>query len=312
MQILNGNDSKSINLEKIINKNEVIFIVGPTASGKTALANQISEKIKENGSEIFVFDSRQIFKFFNIGTGKDLSSYFIKPKLVDICEPNEIFTAFDFQKKAKEEFEKSIKNHKKIIITIGTGLYFDSFLWSFEFAPTEKTLRKSLETKRLDELQEILKNLDLKIFEKTDSKNPHRIIRAIEAIKLNNKTKLQEKKEREKNQNFLEKEKIPFEIFYLNWNREELKERIDKRIEKMINEDGLILETDFLRKKFSENLPPFSGIGYKESIDFLENRISKNEMIKKIKTRTHQYAKRQITWFRKSLQKFSKEKINLN
>ncbi|GAB4139715.1 MAG: tRNA (adenosine(37)-N6)-dimethylallyltransferase MiaA [Patescibacteria group bacterium] len=314
MFTLNEDEKNTINFEKVLDENllqnlekqKIIFIIGPTASGKTSLANFLVQKFD---AEIFVFDSRQIYKFFNIGTGKDLDSYTKKPKLIDIILPTENFTAFNFKNLAQKEIEATLQNGKKAIVTVGTGLYFDSFIQNFKFGKTDENLRKILNEKSLEDLQKILQEIDEETFEKIDQKNRHRIIRAIEIKKLSNLSSQQMMKSfNDKSKNF---KKTSFEILYINRKRENLRKRIDERIVKMVKTENLVLETKNLLEKFNVNLTAFSGIGYKESIEFLKNKISEKDLIEKIQIRTHQYAKRQITWFRKSLQNFSEEKLEI-
>jgi len=281
--------------EKLIKSKDCIVIAGETSSGKTSLAVSISKNIPN--SEILVFDSRQIYKEMNIATGKDLDSYSEKyPHLIDIVYPNEDFTVFDFKNLALKKIEELISKNKKLIITVGTGLYLRALDENLVFGPFSRKLRGILEIKTINELKKIAANLASKAeLDSLDTKNRHRLIRFIEMKKLLGKTSYEVQKNLRSKNLFQQLNK---EFVLLLTKKCELEARIRKRVDSFFDY-GLIDETRILISKYPENLRSFSGIGYKETIDYLKGTISLCEAKERIFIRTRQYAKRQRTWFGK-------------
>ena len=280
-------------------KQKVIVICGPTASGKTKLSIELAKKI--NG-EIISCDSMQIYKDMNIGTAKPTKEEMegIKHYLIDFVSPDKRYSVAEFKLDAKKAIKEIIKKGKTPIIVGGTGLYVNSLIYEIEFndIKIDEEYRAVLEKEANENGLEELYNRAIKIDPdamKTISKNDRkRIIRVLEIYKQTGKTKTEQEIESRK--------KMPeydYKVFAISWNREKLYNRINKRVDIMINQ-GLIDEVKALTKKYKEFPTAMQGLGYKEVVEYLENRISKQEMIDKIKMETRRYAKRQLTWFRKN------------
>ena len=271
-----------------IKKPKVIAIVGPTGSGKTEWARKLA--VKFNGRVISA-DSRQIYRGLDIGTGKDKS---FKQDLIDIIEPVKKFTVYDYQKLANNLINQYFKMKALPILCGGTGLYLYAVLYGYVFPGIKEEsekLRKKLEKLSENELFERLKGLDPQAAQKIDPKNKRRIIRALEVIILSgSQFSIQQKKL---------KPKFETLIIGIKTDRETLYSKIDARIDQMIKE-GLVEEVRGLLQKYRADLPAFNTIGYKEIIDYLKDRQSLKEAIDKIKTNTHDYVRRQETWFHKN------------
>ena len=279
---------------------KVIVIVGPTASGKTALSIELAKKI--NG-EIVSCDSMQIYKKMNIGTAKPTSEEMqnIKHYMIDIIEPNERFSVAEYKKRAEKAIEEILSKGKMPIVIGGTGLYADSLIYGIDYPEIEfdEKYRKELEkqastTEGIKYLYNIAKKIDLKATEKISPNDKKRIIRILEVYKATGKTKTELEAESRKNG-----VKYDYKVFAINIEREELYNRINKRVDIMI-ENGLIEEVKSIIREY-ENFPTsMQGLGYKEVVEYLEGKFTKEEMIETIKQETRRYAKRQLTWFRKN------------
>ena len=283
-------------------KRKIIVILGPTASGKSALAVKMAKKI--NG-EIISADSRQVYKGLDIGSGKitkkEMSG--IPHYCLEIVHPKKIFTVVDFKKRADEAIEKIFAKNKTPIIVGGTGLYIQAIVDNIvlpEVKPDWK-LRKELEKKTTEEMFKMLKKLDPERARSIDAKNPRRLIRAIEiAKKIGKIPKLKSMSRRDLDIRQIGI-KLPDEI---------LKKNIEKRIKKMLK-GGLVAETNKLRKSgLSWKRIYELGFEYRYPALFLRGKISKDEMLAKMLIENRQYAKRQMTWFKrdKIIKWISKEK----
>ena len=280
-------------------KPTVIVIAGPTASGKTALSIKLA---KELNGEIISCDSMQIYKEMDIGTAKVTKEEAegIKHYLIDIVSPNERYTVSNFKKDSKNAIKEILNKGKTPIIVGGTGLYVDSLIYEIEYQDMEfdinyrNELMKKAETEEgLKELYEQAKLIDSKAMEKISSNDKKRIIRVLEIYKATGKTKteleiLSRQKEVEYN----------YKVFVVNMDREKLYNRIDKRVDIMM-ENGLVEEVEKIYNKYNEFPTAMQGLGYKEVVEYLQGKINKEEMIEKIKKESRHYAKRQLTWFRK-------------
>ena len=283
-------------------KPTVIVIAGPTASGKTALSIKLA---KELNGEIISCDSMQIYKEMDIGTAKVTKEEAegIKHYLIDIVSPNERYTVSNFKKDSKNAIKEILNKGKTPIIVGGTGLYVDSLIYEIEYQDMEfdinyrnELMEKAETNEGLKELYEQAKTIDSKAMEKISSNDKKRIIRVLEIYKATGKTKteleiLSRQKEVEYN----------YKVFVVNMDREKLYNRIDKRVDIMI-ENGLVEEVEKIYNKYNEFPTAMQGLGYKEVVEYLENKTTKEEMIEKIKMETRRYAKRQITWFKKNKQ----------
>jgi len=271
-------------------------ILGPTASGKSALAVKIAKKI--NG-EIISADSRQVYKGLDIGAGKITKKEMggISHYCLNIVSPKKIFTVADFKECAEKAIEKIFAKNKTPIIVGGTGLYIQAIVDNIvlpEVKPNWK-LRKELEKKTTEEMFEMLKKLDPERAKNIDAKNPRRLIRAIEIAKKLGKTpKLKSMSRRDLDIGQLDIGQIGIKL-----PDEILKKNIEKRIKKMLK-NGLVSETNKLRKSgLSWKRIYELGFEYKYPALFLQNKIGKDEMLVKMLIENWQYAKRQMTWFKR-------------
>ena len=272
------------------------MILGPTASGKSALAVKIAKKI--NG-EIISADSRQVYKGLDIGAGKITKKEMggISHYCLNIVSPKKIFTVADFKECAEKAIEKIFAKNKTPIIVGGTGLYIQAIVDNIvlpEVKPNWK-LRKELEKKTTEEMFEMLKKLDPERAKNIDAKNPRRLIRAIEIAKKLGKTpKLKSMSRRDLDIGQLDIGQIGIKL-----PDEILKKNIEKRIKKMLK-GGLVAETKKLRKSgLSWKRIYELGFEYKYPALFLRRKISKDEMLAKMLVENRQYSKRQMTWFKR-------------
>ncbi len=280
-------------------KPTVYVIGGPTASGKSKLAVELAKKI--NG-EIISADSMQIYKDMNIGTAKITNQEMqgIKHYLIDFISPEQRYSVSSFKKDAEDAIEKILSNGKTPIIVGGTGLYIDSLIYGIEFQDEKidtkyrEKLNKIAEIEGLEKLYKKAQKIDPEAMAKISANDRKRIIRVLEIYHKTGKTKTEQEKESRKNE-----VKYNYKVFAITIPREKLYERINKRVDQML-EQGLIEEVEKILEKYSYFPTAMQGLGYKEVIEYLENKITKEEMIEKIKKETRHYAKRQITWFKKN------------
>lgn len=278
---------------------KVIVICGPTASGKTALSIELANKI--NG-EIVSADSMQIYKEMNVGTAKPSKEEMqgIKHYLVDCVEPTRRYSVSDFKNDAIKAIEKILEDRKNPIVVGGTGLYVNSLIYGIDYPEinTDLEYRKKLEERAeiegLEKLYEEACKIDEKAMKSISHNDKKRILRVLEIFKETGKTKTQVEIESKKNGI-----KYDYRVFAIDMPRDVLYERINKRVDLML-ENGLIEEVKNIYEKYGKELiTSIQAIGYKEVIEYLEGKYSKEEMIEKIKMETRRYAKRQITWFKK-------------
>ena len=282
-------------------KPKVIVICGPTASGKTALSIELAKKI--NG-EIISSDSMQIYKDMDIGTAKPSKEEMqgIPHHLIGFVNPNQRYSVAEYKKDAEAAIEKILAKGKTPIVVGGTGLYVDSLIYGIEYQDIQldEKYRNELEQRAINEglekLYEEAQKIDPQAMEKISQNDKKRIIRVLEIYKATGKNKTEQEIESRK-----KGVKYDYKVFVINWDRETLYERINKRVDIMI-EQGLIQEVEELLKKYDEFPTAMQGLGYKEVVEYLQGITSKEEMIEKIKKETRRYAKRQITWFKKNKQ----------
>ncbi len=275
----------------------VIVIVGPTCSGKTKLSLLLAELIN---SELISADSRQVFRFLDIGTAKPLKEELnrVKHHLVDKINPDQDYNASKFAIDAEEIIRKLFEQRKIPIVVGGSGLYVKALIDGIsESADTNPELREELLTLRKktgnDYLYNELKKVDKVSADKMLPQNWKRVIRALEVYRLTGKPIWQHYNNQE---NKTEKE-FSFKQIGLNWGREILYKNIVARVDKMI-ENGLIDEVkSVLNMGYSGELNALNTVGYKEIIEYLNNQISLDRAIELIKRNTRRYAKRQMTWF---------------
>ena len=273
----------------------LIIIAGPTAIGKTALAISLAKHFK---TEIISADSRQFYREMNIGTAKPSEAELkeVKHHLINSHSVLDQFNAGDFEKESIELINKLFLNHDQVIMAGGSGLFINAVSHGFDQLPiaTEEIrnyFNTILEEKGIKFLQDQLKKIDPVYYKEVDIYNPQRIIRALEVFECSGKTfsslRTNIKKQR------------PFNIVKigLNTDRNIVYERINLRVDQMIK-DGLIKEVEGL--KSFRHLNPLNTVGYSEIFDYLEGKSNIEEAIEKIKQNTRRFAKRQLTWFKKS------------
>ena len=280
-------------------KPKVIVIVGPTASGKTSLSIELAKKI--NG-EIVSCDSMQIYKDMDIGSAKPTKEEMqgIKHYVLDEVEPTKRFSVAEYKIKAEEAIEDILKKGKVPIVVGGTGLYANSLIYGIEYDDIKldekyrnRLMDEASSEEGLKKLYEEAKKIDEKAIEKISQNDKKRIIRILEIYHATGKNKTEQEKNSRKNE-----VKYDYRIFGINIERPLLYERINKRVDIMV-EQGLIEEVKALVKKYPEFPTAMQAIGYKEIVQYLNNKLTKEEAIEKIKQETRRYAKRQITWFKR-------------
>ncbi|MBR3134060.1 MAG: tRNA (adenosine(37)-N6)-dimethylallyltransferase MiaA [Clostridia bacterium] len=276
-----------------MDKPKIIVICGPTASGKTKLGIEVAKKID---GEIISCDSMQIYKEMDIGTAKPTKEEQeqVVHHLIDFVDPNYRYSVADFKQNATEIIKDILKRGKTPILVGGTGLYINSLIYNIEFKEekTDLEYREKMEKYNNEELYIKAKKVDEEATSKISINDRKRLIRILEIYHTTGKTKTQLEKESRK------KLEYDYRVFVLNMDREELYKRINFRVDYMI-EQGLIDEVKRINSKYNSFPTAMQGLGYKEVAEYLNNEISKEDMIEKIKQETRRYAKRQLTWFRK-------------
>ncbi len=277
---------------------KILTILGPTASGKTKVSLEIADIIR---GEIISADSRQIYRFMDIGTAKPglEERKKIPHHLIDIVNPDEYFSAADYSTKAREAIKNILGRGKEPIVVGGSGLYLRAlFKGIFKGPGKDEEVRSKLKERAekfgIDSLYEKLEKKDPEAAKKIGPHNLVRIIRALEVYELTGKkiSELQKKGEYPPEEyNYI---KIGLEL-----EREHLYQRIDQRVEQMIKA-GLVAEVKSLKEKgYDLRFAPLRTFGYKEIFHYLDGKMSLDEATQNIKLETRHYAKRQITWFKK-------------
>lgn len=270
----------------------MITILGPTATGKTRLAALVADRL--NG-EVISADSRQVYEGMNIGTGKDYDDYKVNGQqvpfhLVDIAEPGFEFNVFHFQRYFLKAFEDIVARQKLPVLCGGTGLYLEAALSGKVLieVPEDKLLRVQLDLMSDQELNDLLQSLR-KTHNTTDLKDRRRTIRAIEIAMY----------ERDFPDYFLPFPEINHLIFGIHFEREMIRQRITERLKKRLD-SGMIGEVQSL---LASGLKPeqltFYGLEYRYLTDYVTGKIGYDEMFRLLNTAIHQFAKRQMTWFRR-------------
>jgi tRNA dimethylallyltransferase len=269
----------------------LIVILGPTASGKTHLAAKLAYDLQ---GEIISADSRQVYKNMDIGTGKDLNQYIINGRripyhLIDIVAPENEFNLFEFQYRFYKIFNELIEKKILPVLVGGTGLYLESVLTGYNMphAPMNQELRKDLNRKSKDELQKMLLALKPQLHNKTDLEDSERLIRAIEIERARSIKDQPQKPD------------IDAVVFGIRWERSTLRQRITARLKERL-EQGMIEEVINLHAAgLSWTKLESFGLEYRFISQYLQRKISFDEMTNKLNTAIHQFAKRQETWFRR-------------
>ncbi|GEL75797.1 tRNA (adenosine(37)-N6)-dimethylallyltransferase MiaA [Tenuibacillus multivorans] len=277
----------------------VISIIGPTAVGKTKLGIELSKRI--NG-EVINADSMQFFKGFDIGSAKvtEDEADGIPHHLIDHLDPLDEYSAAEFKSDLYDKVQELTQRSKQPLIVGGTGFYVHSALFDFQFSDVKRDsdyVEKALQEIKINGIEpyyEKLKQVDPIQAEKVHPHNIRRVIRALEVYATSGQTL----SEIESNQ----KEGSAYQpiIIGLNMERETLYERINKRVDQLV-EQGLIEEVRELYSRYGGDVQPMQGIGYKEWIPFFEDEYSKEEAIRLIKRNTRRFAKRQLTYYRNKI-----------
>lgn len=280
-------------------KKPLVILTGPTAVGKTDLSIQLATTI--NG-EIISADSMQVYKKMDIGTAKVTREEMkgIPHYLIDELMPDEEFNVTIWKERAKRALETIYAKGKVPIIAGGTGFYIQALLYDVDFSRDDndysyrKELQKLEKEKGADELHKLLQSVDPESAESIHANNVKRVIRALEYYHLTGeKISLHNQTQREKVSNY------NFVYFVLTMDRERLYERINRRVDRML-EQGLLEEVKALKEEgYHKNMVSMQGIGYKEILDYLDGEYDYERAVYLLKQDTRHFAKRQMTWFRR-------------
>lgn len=299
--------------------NKMLVILGPTATGKTGLGLKLARKLK---GEILSADSRQVYRGMDVITGKDLpvgSRYYeskiryngkkvgywktsdgAKIWLLDLADPKEEFSVAQWHQAAQKVLSRLWKQKKLPILVGGTGLYIKAVVDGIETinVPPNRKLRASLAKKGAEELYAILSSLDpvrAGGMNRSDRKNPRRLIRAIEIAYW----RTEERGQKTEKENRREKVDRDVVMLGLSAPRKVLYSRIDKRVEKRLKEGALQEIEQLLRRGVAWDAQAMQGLGYRQLRDYFEKKVSLQEAVQAWKNAEHQYARQQLTWFRR-------------
>lgn len=275
---------------------KVLILVGPTASGKTNLSIELSKRMK---SEIISADSRQVYKYLTIGTAKPSEEELSEAvhHFIDIYEPEEPFNAGQFSREARTVINQLLEADKIPIVVGGSGLYIKALVdgFSSEIESDDRirvSLKHRLDEEGIDSLFDQLEKVDPETAKIVHKNNVQRVMRALEIYLITGKPFSEIKKRAT--------DPVKFTPVFvgLSWEREALYDRINRRVDLMIDE-GLIPEVAIIKRRgISENLNSLQTVGYKEVFSYFDGKIEFEEMISEIKKNTRRYSKRQITWFK--------------
>ena len=292
---------------------KLIAIVGPTASGKTALGIEIAKSV---GGEVISVDSRMIYRNMNVGTAKPegewktsaiemggkidqlfgaRKEFFVEDVPhwgIDLADPDQEYSVADFKKYAEQKIKEILKRKHVPIFVGGTGMWLSAVIDNLDLSstPSDETLRKELEEKSIGDLYHEYKQLDPVGAETIDRENKRRVLRALEVTKLTGKPFSQ----------LQTRGPLKYDVLQigLSVDREVLNERINWRVDEMIAK-GLVNEVRSLKEKYGCEIDAMTGIGYRQVCEFLDGRSSLKDAMEEIKKDTRHYAKRQMTWFKR-------------
>jgi len=271
-----------------------VLIAGPTAVGKSQIALELAEKI---GGEIISVDSMQVYRGLDIGTAKPSPAERarVPHHLIDICDLTETFDAAQFARLAQRAVVEIQSRGPVPILCGGTGLYFKAFLEGLgEAPPADVKLRADLEAMPLEKLLTELRERDPATYETIDRKNPRRVIRAVEIIRLTGQPASIQRADWNSRPSTLDSR----HFYCLTRQPDDLRRRIDARVDEMFAR-GLADETrELLQRGLERNKTAMQAIGYRQVVEYLRGERSLKETIELVKVRTRQFAKRQLTWFR--------------
>ncbi|MGL4571961.1 MAG: tRNA (adenosine(37)-N6)-dimethylallyltransferase MiaA [Clostridium sp.] len=279
--------------------NNILVIAGPTAVGKTELSIRLANKL--NG-EIISADSMQIYRYMDIGSAKIKSEEMdgITHHLIDIVDPNEPFSVADYKKLGEKSINDILRRGKLPIIVGGTGLYINALTCNMDFTDAESDYEYRTELESLADkfgnsyIHNMLKSIDEESYIKIHENNRKRVIRALEVYKMTGKPF----SSFDAGNDFYNSD-YNVHYYVLNMDRTNLYSRINKRVDIMID-SGLEEECIKLKQMgYNSSMQSMQGIGYKEMLYYLDNKLSLDECIEMIKKGSRNYAKRQLTWFRR-------------
>lgn len=279
--------------------NKVIVITGPTATGKTALSVRLAQEL---GGEIISSDSIQIYKKLDIGSAKptEEEKKGIPHYLMDFVEPNGAYSVAEYVEDAKAKIDDILSRGKVPIVVGGTGLYISSLVDNVSFgradqdAEVRERLNKELEENGIEHMHARLTAIDPESAASIHPNNTKRVIRALEIFETTGKTRTEHEA-----QSKLQSSPYDFCLIALQCERELMYERINRRVDIMV-ESGLFDEVrQLLKEGVSSHAQSMQGIGYKEAVMAINNELTEEESIELIKKNSRNYAKRQLTWFRR-------------
>lgn len=285
-----------------MNNRPLIILTGPTAVGKTALSIGLAKAVD---GEIISADSMQVYRKMNIGTAKIQQSEMqgVRHHLIDILDPGEDFNVVLFKKYALEAMKDIYSREKIPVVVGGTGFYIQALLYDINFEDNDNDMsyREELQTLAAEHgnsyIHDMLAGVDPESAEKIHENNVKRVIRALEFYKKTG-MKISEHNEAESQK----ESPYNFEYFVLNDDRQKLYDRIDRRIDIMLA-DGLLDEViSLVDEGYSRDLVSMQGLGYKEMIDYIQERYTLDEAVYTLKRDTRHFAKRQVTWFKREKQ----------
>ncbi len=270
----------------------LIVITGPTATGKTRLAASVASRT--NG-EVISADSRQVYRGMDIGSGKDLGDFLVDGKqipyhLIDIAEPGEEYNVFAFQQDFIASYEDIVNRNKQVVLCGGTGMYVEAAISGYRMlkVPENHDLRRKLEAFSMMELTQMLQRIK-SLHNITDTTDKNRLIRAIEIAKY-------ELEHKDKMTDFPDFEA---RVYAIHFERSTLRQRITERLKQRLDE-GMVAEVErLLQGGLTPGQLIFYGLEYRYLTQYVIGRISYDTMFEKLNTAIHQFAKRQMTWFRR-------------
>lgn len=278
-------------------KTPIIILTGPTAVGKTELSIKLAKSLN---AEIISADSMQIYEYMDIGSAKVTKDEMngVPHYLIDEVKPDFSFSVSEFQERANKYIKEITEKGKNVLVTGGTGLYLNSLIYNMDFAKSDannelrESLRLELEEHGIDYMHEKLRALDIDSANRIHKNNTKRVIRALEVC-------LSGEKMNDFSNDLKFNEKYNPIIIVLNRERQHLYQRINKRVDIMM-EGGLVEEVKkLLSLGYTKDMISMQGIGYKEIIKYLDDEYSFDEAVEIIKRDSRRYAKRQLTWFRR-------------
>ncbi|UOQ85652.1 tRNA (adenosine(37)-N6)-dimethylallyltransferase MiaA [Gracilibacillus salinarum] len=280
-------------------KQKLVVIVGPTAVGKTALSIEVAKKF---GGEVISGDSMQIYRGLDIGTAKvtETEKNGVPHHMIDIVEPDQTFSVADFQQAVDQNIQALYHQNKLPIIAGGTGLYIQSVLYGYQFSENQrsegyqKIIEEEIEREGIDNVFKRLERVDPVQAKKIHPNNQRRLIRALEVYDRTGMTMTAYQNSQQQDSAY------DFRIIGLEMDRQLLYERINQRVDMMI-EQGLIAEVEQLYRAGLEDCQSMRGIGYKEIIPYLKGEQSLEEATELLKRNSRRFAKRQFTWFKNKM-----------